>query len=178
MMQTAAQAIIDTQDNVYFCKFDQNQDRRDAAAGRVRPPQIFADIECAVAVINTALRDIVAANAVSSQQAAGNSRSMLDAVSLIDKVAFKSNNLAFEAGRGADQSAEFAGMLVEVRQLVRQGAAAASELRSLAYEHKARVASAACLLQKIGNRVTAVEHLMVEQAENLRAGDVTPDMRA
>lgn len=178
MTQTAAQAIIDTQDNVVFCKFDQNQDCRDAAASRARPPRIFADIEYAVAAIDTALRDIVAANAVSSQQAAGNSRLMLDAVGSIDRVACKSNNLALEAGCGADRSAGFAAMLLEVQQLLRQGAAAASELRSLAFEHQARVASAACLLRKIGDRVTAVEQLTVERAENPRAGDVTPGMPA
>ncbi len=177
MMQTAAQAIMDTQANVYFCKFDQNQDRQRAPGGRVRPAPILAAIKCAVAVIHTALRDAVAANVVSTQQTAENSRLMLDAVSLIDNVAFKSDILVRGTERRAGQGAELAEMLAEVQQMVQEGATAASQLRALAYEHKARLASAACLLQKIGNRVTAVKHLMVERPENLRVGDVTPDMQ-
>ncbi len=179
MMQTATQTIIDTQENVYFCKFDPNQDGQDAPGGRVRPApmQFLADIKCAVAVIHTALRDAVAANVVSTQQTAENSRLMLDAVGLIDNVAFKSDSLIHGVERGAGQGAELGEMLAEVQQMVQEGATAASQLRALAYEHKARLASAACLLQKIGNRVTAVKHLMAKRPENLRVGDVTPDMQ-
>ncbi len=64
-------------------------------------------------------------------------------------------------------------MLGEVHQLVQQGATAASELRSLAYEHKVRVASAAGLLEKIGNRVAVVEQLMADQVKRRSAGRIT-----